>query len=184
MSSVDRRTGADRGGALTCLVLAAAGSSGKSTLTAALLARGYRYLSDDVVPLQRGRGLAIPVPVCLNLKPGSVSVLAELYPELPKLPVWQDGERQLRFLPPPDFAARRPVGPYPVAALVRSDAGVLPCLRRYDGGNRSADGPGIRLRAGRPPQPAPSPARLPGPGRSSCGRRRSDTGPAAARWRP
>ncbi|NMQ20920.1 hypothetical protein E4P82_18030 [Candidatus Competibacter phosphatis] len=49
----------------TALVLAEAGGSGKSTLTAALLARGYRYLSDDVVPLERG-GCVIPAPIPLQ----------------------------------------------------------------------------------------------------------------------
>lgn len=102
----------------TCLVLPALGGSGKSTLTAALLTRGYRYLSDDVVPLERGSGHAVPVPVCLNLKPGSLPALADLYPELPDLPAWRSGDRRLRFLPPPEFARRRPDRAYPVAALV------------------------------------------------------------------
>ena len=101
----------------TALVLAEAGGSGKSTLTAALLARGYRYLSDDVVPLERG-GCVIPAPIPLNLKVGSVPVLAELYPELPHLPAWRSGDRRLRFLSPPEFARRRPERAYPVAALV------------------------------------------------------------------
>lgn len=101
----------------TALVLAEAGGSGKSTLTAALLARGYRYLSDDIVPLERG-GCVIPAPIPLNLKVGSVPVLAELYPELPHLPAWRSGDRQLRFLSPPEFARRRPERAYPVAALV------------------------------------------------------------------
>ena len=102
----------------TALVLAGAGGRGKSTLTAALLTRGYRYLSDDVVPLERGSGFAIPVPITLNLKPGSVPVLAELYPDLPRLPAWRSGDRRLRFLPPPAFAQRPPDRAYPVAALV------------------------------------------------------------------
>lgn len=102
----------------TALVLPGAGGSGKSTLTAALLTRGYRYLSDDLVPLDYGSGHALPVPVCLNLKAGSVSALADLYPALPKLPAWRSGNRRLRFLPPPAFAQRRPEHAYPVAAMV------------------------------------------------------------------
>lgn len=112
----------------TALVLAESGGCGKSTLTAALLARGYRYLSDDVVPLERGSSHAIPIPICLNLKSGSVPILAEFYPELPGLPAWRSGDRRLRFLPPPEFARRRPDRAYPVAALVfpryRPDAGL------------------------------------------------------------
>ncbi|HPE70978.1 MAG TPA: hypothetical protein PK018_02240 [Candidatus Competibacter sp.] len=102
----------------TALVLPGAGGSGKSTLTAALLTRGYRYLSDDLVPLDYGSGHALPVPVCLNLKAGSVSALVDLYPALPKLPAWRSGNRRLRFLPPPAFAQRRPERAYPVAAMV------------------------------------------------------------------
>jgi hypothetical protein len=102
----------------TCLVLAESGGSGKSTLTAALLTRGYRYLSDDVAPLERGSGHVVPVPISLNLKPGSVPVLAGLYPELPSLPAWRSGNRSLRFLPPPEFVQHRPDRAYPVAALV------------------------------------------------------------------
>lgn len=102
----------------TCLVLSGAGGSGKSTLTAALLSRGYRYLSDDLVPLEYGGGHALPVPVCLNLKAGSIPVLAGLYPDLPKRPTWRSGQRQLRFLPPPAFAQRPPERPYRVAAIV------------------------------------------------------------------
>ncbi|HRZ07790.1 MAG TPA: hypothetical protein P5102_16920 [Candidatus Competibacteraceae bacterium] len=118
----------------TALVLAEAGGRGKSTLTAALLARGYRYLSDDVVPLERGSGYAIPVPICLNLKPGSVPVLADLYPELPHLPAWRSGNRSLRFLSPPEFARRRPDRPYPVAALVfpRYQPNAEPTLQPLD----------------------------------------------------
>ena len=56
--------------------------------------------------------------IVLNLKPGSVPVLAELYPALPRLPAWRSGNRRLRFLPPPEFAQRRPDRAYPVAALV------------------------------------------------------------------
>lgn len=102
----------------TYLVLAESGGSGKSTLTAALLARGFRYLSDDVAPLEQGSGHAVPVPICLNLKPGSVPILAGIYPELPNLPAWRSSDRTLRFLPPPAFAQRRPDRAYPVAALV------------------------------------------------------------------
>ena len=102
----------------TALVLAESGGNGKSTLTAALLTRGYRYLSDDLVPLERGSGHAVPVPICLNLKPGSIPILAGFYPELPSLPAWRSGNRFLRFLPPPEFAQRRPNRTYPVAALV------------------------------------------------------------------
>jgi hypothetical protein len=87
-----------------------------------------------VAPLERSSGHAIPVPICLNLKPGSVPVLAERYPELSRLPAWRSGNRRLRFLSPPAFAQRRPDRAYPVAALVfpRYQPNAEPALQPLD----------------------------------------------------
>jgi hypothetical protein len=99
------------------LLLPALGGSGKTTLTAALLAAGCGYLSDDVVPLADGLH-AIPVPVPLRIKPGSIAVLRDEYPELTGLAAYGPADHAVRFLPPRHFdlaaAARR----YPVAAVV------------------------------------------------------------------
>lgn len=44
------------------LILPAAGGSGKSTLVTQLCRRGWRYLSDDVVPLDLTTGKVLPFP--------------------------------------------------------------------------------------------------------------------------
>jgi hypothetical protein len=100
------------------LLFPALGGCGKTTLTAALLAAGCGYLSDDVVPLA-GEGLqAIPLPVPLRIKPGSVAVLQDDYPELATLPVFGPMDHAVRFLPPRFFDSAAAARRYPVAALV------------------------------------------------------------------
>ena len=61
------------------IVLPGPNGTGKSTLTAALVARGFAYLSDDCVPID-GRGLVMPMPFALCHKartaPGAPSACA------------------------------------------------------------------------------------------------------------
>ena len=62
--------------------------SGKSTLTAAMVKNGYKYFSDDFVPVTMGPPAeALPMPINIGLKQGSWAVLAPYYPELAGLPV-------------------------------------------------------------------------------------------------
>jgi hypothetical protein len=78
-----------------CVVLPGAGGSGKSTLTTALLDRGFNYLSDDVVPIDRKSQKAVPMPFSLNLKSGSRKVLKNILARWPQQPTeysW-DGRR-------------------------------------------------------------------------------------------
>jgi hypothetical protein len=100
------------------IVMPAVSGSGKSTLTAALVASGLAYLSDDVVPLD-GRTLGVlPVPLASSLKQGSWSVLAARFSDLDRLPTHCDGGRARRYL---DLSARaRGVaeGGVPVRALL------------------------------------------------------------------
>lgn len=100
------------------LLFPALGGSGKTTLTAALLAAGCGYLSDDVVPLA-GDGLqAIAVPVALRIKPGSVAALRNDYPGLSALTAFGPMDYPVRFLPPRFFDLAAAARHYPVAALV------------------------------------------------------------------
>jgi hypothetical protein len=62
------------------LVLAAPSGAGKSTLTAALVAAGYGYLSDEFAPIDPVHGLVHPFPKPLTLKAGSWP----LFPEAPE----------------------------------------------------------------------------------------------------
>jgi hypothetical protein len=103
------------------LVLPALGGAGKTTLTAALLAAGFGYLSDDVAPLDAETLEVWPLPLPLRIKPGSVALLRTRYPELDCLPAYGPAGQAVRLLPPPRFdpvaAGRR----YPVAGLVFPD---------------------------------------------------------------
>ena len=100
------------------IVLPGGGGSGKSTLTAALLYRGLGYLSDDVVPIDRSTRQAVPLPLALNLKPGSLPVLERFYPGIAGQPGISENGWTVHFFPPPGFAEHPPRGCYPVQALV------------------------------------------------------------------
>lgn len=65
-----------------CLLLPAAPGSGKTTLTAALAAAGYRYFSDEVALLEEPDLEVRPVPISLSIKSGAIDILAPLHPEL------------------------------------------------------------------------------------------------------
>jgi hypothetical protein len=99
-----------------CVVLPAASGHGKSTLTAALVAEGYGYLTDDFVILTEPSIRACPVPLGLGLKEGSWAVLADRIPALfeQRVHVRADGKR-IRYLPLPPAAPNECV---PVRALV------------------------------------------------------------------
>jgi hypothetical protein len=117
-----------------CVLLAGVPGSGKSTLTAALLARGFGYVADDTVlltaPPVRVRG----VPMRVGLKEGSWSVLDELWPQLSELPVHcrADGKRIRYFLPSPPVSAGGAGDALPAAALVfpRYRAGATTTMKR------------------------------------------------------
>ena len=85
-----------------CIALPAVSGSGKTTQTAALIAAGYEYLSDEVALLERGSCRTRPCPVSLCVKESGVDILAQRYPELRRLPTHRrsDGKR-VRYLPPP-----------------------------------------------------------------------------------
>ena len=59
------------------LILAATSGSGKTTLTAGLVASGYQYLSDEVVPLRQNDFAVRALPLALRIKRGSVAMLSK-----------------------------------------------------------------------------------------------------------
>jgi hypothetical protein len=106
------------GDARGALVLPGPNGTGKSTLTAALLARGYGYFSDDCVPID-GRGLVMPMPFALSHKRRIGPVLRLAYqppplpspaPALPRLflfPRFRTASRpEARRLSPPEALER------------------------------------------------------------------------------
>jgi hypothetical protein len=66
----------------SALLLSAPSGAGKSTLTAALVQRGFGYLSDEFAPIDPVSGKVYPYPKPINLKAGSFS----LFPGVPGVP--------------------------------------------------------------------------------------------------
>jgi hypothetical protein len=65
-------------GTSTALLLSAPSGSGKSSLTAALVQRGFGYLSDEFAPIDPLSGQVYPYPKPINLKPGSVPLFPDV----------------------------------------------------------------------------------------------------------
>jgi hypothetical protein len=68
-------------GELGCILPAQSGS-GKSTLTAALIAEGMSYLSDEVAIISSDCGCLVPFAKSITVKPGSHELLGGRYSEL------------------------------------------------------------------------------------------------------
>ena len=92
--------------------MAGASNSGKSTLCAALMARGLGYHCDDSAVLDREFRVA-SAPFGLMLREGSWSALEPLLPELKKATVYRRWGTDVRFLAPTSIA-----GPTHVKALI------------------------------------------------------------------
>ncbi|WP_201352044.1 hypothetical protein [Hydrogenimonas urashimensis] len=87
------------------IVMPATAESGKTTLIATLVARGFSLFSDEVAALDY-EGCVQPLPFCMNIKEGSWKVLEKEYPELGGRDVHKrfDGQ-SIRFLPPKNMHA-------------------------------------------------------------------------------
>jgi hypothetical protein len=83
------------------LLLPAPAGSGKSVLTAALMTRGWDYLSDDTAMLAEADFSVTGVPYSLSIKEGGWDALESRFPALLHQPVHRrpDGQR-VRYLPP------------------------------------------------------------------------------------
>jgi hypothetical protein len=82
------------------LAFPAACGSGKTTLTAYLISRGYAYLADDHVALSAPEGRVVPWPMPLSLKPGSWDVLSESYRDIGDFPTYRSTRGEARQLVP------------------------------------------------------------------------------------
>jgi hypothetical protein len=101
-----------------CIVMPALSGSGKSTLTAALSYAGWIIMSDDVVPIDRHSHEAVAVPIPLNLKQTSLSVLSHLDVQIDKTPGFSRGDESVHYLIPPQFAKQPSASSYPVKMFV------------------------------------------------------------------
>jgi len=99
--------GVARGDAVLALVASEGG--GKSTLAAHLASAGWRYFGDDTVMIEPQGSCALPFPVSVGIKEGSVSILLPAYPVLPGLVEHRYGLKAARYLAlPPEAAAQMP----------------------------------------------------------------------------
>ena len=89
------------------LVMPARPGSGKSTLCAALVARGWRLLSDEFALIEPQTGLLRPVPRPIALKDGSIGLIREWWPEaVAGAPMLNnEGQRVAYFRAPPSSVA-------------------------------------------------------------------------------
>jgi len=72
------------------IVLPAPQGSGKSTLCAALVARGFRLLSDELALIDIERNCIVPLPRPISLKNQSIATIAAFWPEAPMSAVVHD----------------------------------------------------------------------------------------------
>ncbi len=85
----------------SCILLPAAAGSGKSSLTAALVHRGYRYLSDEVALIEPATFRVAPVPLAVCVKSTGWQVMRRYFPDIRTLMSHQrtDG-KVVRYIPP------------------------------------------------------------------------------------
>ena len=72
------------------IILPAPQGSGKSTLCAALVARGFRLLSDELALIDIEHGTVVPLPRPISLKNESIDLIARFWSEASMTPVVHD----------------------------------------------------------------------------------------------
>jgi len=90
------------------ILLPAWPGSGKSTLCAALVFRGWRLLSDEFGLIRPGTNAMIPFPRCIPLKNESIAILSDFAPEAvigPVFPKTRKGD-VAHFKPPAESVQR------------------------------------------------------------------------------
>ena len=117
-----------------CLVFPALSGSGKSTLTAALVASGFSYCTDELVLLQPKTHRVRSIAAGIGIKPGSWEVLQAFYPHISDLPIHlRLDDQEVRYLIPEKHQLTDDMTQHhPVRALVFPSyrTGIDPCLER------------------------------------------------------
>ena len=101
-----------------CCILAGAGGSGKTTLTAGLVASGFTLVADDVIPVSFRNGQLESVPMSMCIKEGSWPVLKDMYPEADGFHVYNRFGKTVRFYPPPRESVPCPADRYRANAVL------------------------------------------------------------------
>jgi HprK-related kinase A len=97
---------AERGG--RAMILPAPPGSGKSTLCAALVARGWRLLSDELTLIDITSGRIVPLPRPISLKNESIEAVRRFWPEAAIGPVVHDTVKgSVAHVRPPSESVRR-----------------------------------------------------------------------------
>ena len=92
----------------SAVIMPAESESGKTTLTALLLKRGFSFFSDDVCSMDEN-GYILPLPFCMSIKEGSWNILECDYPELQRYDIYKRyDEQNIRFLFPASSMQRTP----------------------------------------------------------------------------
>lgn len=99
----------------SCVLMPGRSGSGKSTLTAALVAAGYSYFTDDTVLLDEGFQ-AIPLPSPLVLKGTKWPGLAPILPDIAHLPIYKRVGTDVRYWSPPRSGVAQ--DPLPVSSII------------------------------------------------------------------
>jgi hypothetical protein len=102
-----------------CVLLPGQPRAGKSTLTAALVASGLGFCTDDFSLLDQNPLRLRGIPLCIGLKEGSWPLFEQSIPAVAALPthVREDGQ-QVRYLPPPVQRLAKPQDHFRVTAIV------------------------------------------------------------------
>lgn len=110
------------------LIMPGSPGSGKSTLCAALINRGWRLLSDELTLVDCTNGEIVPVPRPVSLKNQSIKIIAETFANNEFSPVVHDTLKG-------SVSLMRP----PVDAIARADETASPCLVIFPKFQQSAD---------------------------------------------
>lgn len=100
------------------ILLAGATGSGKSTLTAALTARGAVYLGDDLIALDQSGQAVGGLPLAASIKAGSFAIASRLHPGRFGSRVFTLGARSVRYLDLSRAACSYNGGMLPVGVLI------------------------------------------------------------------
>jgi HprK-related kinase A len=113
------------------LILPAPPGSGKSTLCAALVTRGWRLLSDEMTLVRLDDGMLVPLPRPVSLKNASIDVIRAFDPDAVLSPAVENTNKgTIAHLKPPGASIARAAEPVRPALIVfpRFDAGAATSL--------------------------------------------------------
>jgi hypothetical protein len=81
-----------------CVLISGRSGAGKSTLSAALVAAGASFVTDDYAPLEQGSWRIWPVPFAPSIKRGSWRLLSRHFPELQGATIHRHRNLEIHYL--------------------------------------------------------------------------------------